>query len=198
MAKLSVDCDGVLADFGKAFFQMANKIWPGRVPLDYINRHWNDLGGLSSDEQNQVWERIKGSLNWWLGLEAFHENIVALERFLVGHSGHDVYIVTSRTPSLGMSVAHQTDQWLWACGVRPHANYLGVIATDYPSEKALLYKSTGMAYSVDDKLETVLQCQKLEVTKGHKAFLLDRPWNQSEANVHRRIKSLAEFFKAVR
>lgn len=193
MAKISVDADGVICDFGRAFNEEANRIWPGKVPPGYVNTHWDDLGGLTNDEQSQVWERIKASPNWWMGLQAYSENVAALEQFLEAHSGHDVYIVTSRTPTLGMSVAYQTEQWLHACGVRPHANYLGVIATDYPSEKARLYKATGMAYSVDDKGDTVAACDK---RKGHSAFLLNRPWNQ-EAKVRRRVNGLAEFFKAV-
>lgn len=193
MSKLSVDCDGVLADFGRAFFVEANRLWPGRIPLDYVNRYWDDLGGLSQDEQGRVWERIRATPNWWMGLDAYPENVGALSQFLECHSGHDVYIVTSRATTVGMTVAYQTEQWLHACGVRPHANYLGVIATEYPSEKARLFKATGIAYSVDDKGDTVEACDKL---KGHSAFLLSRPWNQ-EAVVKRRVSSLVEFFEAV-
>lgn len=194
MAKVAIDCDGVLANFQVAFFKEANRIWPGRVDLDYEPSGWNDLGGLSGAEISRVWRNIVATPNWWLYAPALRENMAEFQVFLRTQRYHDVYIVTSRTPTKGMSVAKQTAIWLDQCDVEPNLNYLGVIVADNPPDKRRIYEAAGFGYSVDDKGTTVEECDTLE---GHQAFLLDAPWNQ-EAKVKRRIKSLSEFFSAIK
>lgn len=193
MAKIAIDCDGVLADFTTAFLEEANRIWPGRVDEGYMPKGWDDMAGLTKDEQHQVWERIKGTFNWWMRLRAFSENVGALDIFMHIHYGNDIWIVTSRTPSIGDTVAFQTNIWLQACGAIPCHNYLGVVPVDNWHDKKKIYKYAQIDFSVDDKTETVEDCDTLA---DHKAFLLDRPWNQ-DAKVKRRIKNLDAFFKEI-
>lgn len=197
MAKIAVDCDGVLANFIKSFTEEANYIWPGRFKPDYHLHHaqWDFTPGvLSKPETNQVWRRINATPNWWLRLDAFSENVGALMTFLQGHHSHDVYIVTSRAETVGMTVAKQTATWLAACGVQEHQNYLAIVPIDNSNNKADFYRIGCFDMSVDDKTETVEQCDQLP---DHHAYLLDQPWNQ-DANVKRRIKSLDKFFDDVR
>lgn len=193
MAKIAVDCDGVLAAFDEAFKDVANRMWPGRVREDYVNQHWNDLGGLDKDEQRQVWDRIKATPDWWLTVDAYTENVGAMAIFLHQHRGHDIWIVTSRAVTVGNTVAYQTYLWLRACGVDPVHNYLGVLPVDNWHDKKKIYKYAQIEYSVDDKTETVEDCDTLP---DHKAFLLDRPWNQ-DAKVKRRVSNLTAFFGAI-
>lgn len=194
MARISVDADGVLAQFGRGFLQMANTIWPGRLDVNIQPKQWEDFQGLSKAEINQVWDKINTTNNFWLSLDAYTDNVAALSRFLISTKGHDVWIVTSRTPGSGLTVSKQTMIWLFSCGVFQGVNYLGVIPSEHPSGKRAIYKAMAMGFSVDDKAETVEGCQTLE---GHTAFLLDRPWNQG-AKVKHRISNLEEYFKHIK
>lgn len=192
--KIAIDCDGVLADFVRGFNQTANTIWPGRFKEDYEPVDWAYGDILSGAEVNRVFEKIKHTPNWFLQLEPYSENVVALARFLVGRKSEDIWLVTSRFPTYGMTVAKQTEMWLQGCGISPIHNYLGIIPVEDSNEKQLVYTAVGIEYSVDDKAETVEQCQAIP---GHKAFLLDRPWNQ-DAKVDSRIKNLEGFFLHVK
>jgi hypothetical protein len=193
MAKIGIDCDGVLANFIKAFADEANHIWPGRVPKGYVQTRWDDIAGLTSDEIDQVWKRARATENWWMKLDAYSANVAALMTFLYATKGHDIYIVTSRVPTAGASVAFQTDVWLRACGVFPHSNYLAVLPVEHWHDKRHIYKHGGFDFSIDDKGETVAACDTLE---EHTAFLLDQPWNQ-EFRPKNRVTDMKKFFNAI-
>lgn len=191
MAKIAVDADGVLADFTKAFQQMANTIWPGRMKADGIQSGWDDWQGLTKAQQDQVWAKIKATTNFWTTLDAYPENVGALAKFLLTSKHHDVHIVTSRMQlDGGMTTARQTKTWLFMCGLNANVNYLGIIPVDDSNRKQDIYDAAGIQWSVDDKAETVIQCDKLS---SHRAYLLDRPWNQ-HVTPKRRIKTLSEYF----
>lgn len=194
MARISVDADGVLAQFGRGFLQMANTIWPGRMDLNIQPKAWDDFQGLNDAEINQVWDKIKATENFWLSLDAYCDNVAALAKFLRSTKGNDVWIVTSRTPGAGLTIAKQTMIWLFSCSVFPGVNYLSVIPSVHTSDKRRIYKAVGIEFSVDDKAETVEECQTLE---GHTAFLLSQPWNQ-HAKVQHRINNLEEYFKHIK
>lgn len=167
-----------------------NRIWPGRLPNGYEPVNFDFSDTMKRDEVNRVFESIKRTPNWFLKLEPYAENVTALARFLISRKGEDIWLVTSRFPTYGLTIAKQTEMWLQFCGISPVHNYLGVIPVENSDEKQLVYSAVGIEYSVDDKAETVEQC---EAIPGHKAFLLDRPWNQ-DAKVERRIKHLEGFF----
>jgi hypothetical protein len=191
--KIALDVDGVLANFTDAFAEMANRIWPNKVPKGYVNSHWHDLGGLTSEEQHIVWDRIVATPNWWLIVNAYTSGVGALAVFCHMHNGHDIYLVTSRTPTVGGTVPWQTDMWLRACGVEAGHNYIGVIESPQPSAKRAIYKALEIVMSIDDKGSTVEECDSLA---GHQAYLLDRPWNQ-DAKVKHRLNSVDEFLRQV-
>lgn len=193
MAKIAIDADGVLADFNDAFTDAVNELWPKRIERGYEPVDWNYGGRLNEKELDKVWEFIRGIPNFWLTLRPYHLNVAQLAGFMHTTRDHDVYIVTSRVQTKGFTVAKQTSMWLHSCGVFELHNYLAVFPVENSNYKHKIYDYADIEYSVDDKKETVELCDKLE---NHKAFLLDRPWNQ-DANVKRRIKSLKEFFDAI-
>lgn len=193
MAKIAIDCDGVLAIFIKGFFETANTIWPGRLDINYQNKSWDDVQGLNVKEVEQVWAKIQATQDWWLTLNAYTENVGALAIFLHTHTKQDIWICTSRVPTIGSTIAYQTYIWIRACGVDPIHNYLGVVPVEHWHNKKKFYKYAGIEFSIDDKKETVEDCDTLQ---GHTAFLLDRPWNQ-DANVKHRVSNLTEFFAAI-
>ena len=194
MARIAVDCDGVLARFEKAFFETANSIWPGKCDINYRPKQWDDFPPLTRAEFKQVQQKIAETPNFWLKTEAYTDNVGALALFLNSTKNNDVWIVTSRWPSAGLTIARQTKTWLFACGVGAGVNYLGVVPVDDSTLKADVYRAMQIEYSVDDKKETVEQCDQLP---NHTAFLLDREWNQ-DAKVKHRIKSLSDYFEHIK
>lgn len=193
MAKIAIDCDGVLANFTEAYASMANKFWPGTFEHGFVPSNWNMDDRLTAEQDERVWTAIKETPNFWLTLNAYSENVGYLASFLVGSKDNDLWIVTSRVQTAGMTVAKQTSKWISSCGIMAIHNYLGIFPVENSNYKHKIYDYSDIEYSVDDKKETVELCDKVQ---GHKAFLLDRPWNQ-DASVKRRIKSLKEFFDAI-
>ncbi len=198
MAKIAIDCDGVLANFTESYVEFANKLYPGRVPPDFVPTDWEMNGKFTKAEDAKIWAKIINTENFWLGLSAYYENVGALAHFLIEQTNHDIYIVTSRAVTEGMTVAKQTEWWLRSCGIAPVHNYLGVLPVDSSNDKWRLYMAGGFDYSIDDKAETVEQCDMIHPRlSNHKAYLLDQPWNQ-HANVKRRVKTLDAFLKEIK
>ena len=191
MAKIAIDCDGVLANFTKAYGETANRLFgDARYKLGWEPPDWNFGGLYAPEEDEKIWERIKATPNFWLTLDGYSHNVGALMSFFVKHNHHEVYIMSSRAETVGMTNTEQTHLWLRACGVREMHNYLGVIIVPDSNKKAAIYRDGGFDYSIDDKKETVEQCDRTKME--HKAYLLDQPWNQ-DAKVQRRVKSVEAF-----
>lgn len=189
--KIGLDCDGVICNFLKAFYEEGNRIWPGRLDTNYQNQQWFDLQGLNDDEVNKVWERIKTTPNWWMTLDAYRDAIAALQMFLYQNHGHDIYLCTSRVPSVGSTVAFQTNVWLKACGVEAGNNYIGVVPIAHGNDKIKFYVAAEVHFSLDDRGDSVEYFDHHD--KGvHQACLLSRPWNR-DAQVKRRVTSVQEF-----
>lgn len=195
--KIAIDCDGVLANFTKAYISVANKLYPGTFEEDFVPSNWNMDDRLTPEQDKAVWAAIKSTPNFWLTLPAFSDNVGSLARWLTQQKGREVYIVTSRVQTEGMSIAKQTFLWLRACGVQELHNYIGVLPVNDSNEKWRIYMSGGFSHSIDDKAETVEQCDMIHPRlANHKAYLLDRKWNQ-HANVLRRIGSVEAFLKEI-
>ncbi len=189
--KIAIDADGVLTDFNSGFCALADRLFPGRGIATHIPQNWDDLGGLTRAEQGAVWSEIGRTFNFWLNLPSYPESLVAYDDFVRGCCDfpHDLYVVTSRSPSAGDSLTGQTADWLLThLMVAPQ-----VIVVKRKGHKRRLYEVLGIEYSIDDNFETFTNCYGLA---GHRAFLLDRPWNQGEA-WGRRVATLAEFFERV-
>jgi hypothetical protein len=203
MAKVALDCDGVLADFMGSFLEILYKIYPSHPLTREKWNTWNYGGLVSKAEERAVWNRIRATENFWLGINAISNNVCALARWLITQRDQDVYLVTSRTPTAGLTVAKQTDWWIRSTGVEPVNNYLSIIPVARPEDKWKVYNTMGIGWSIDDKAETVEECDAymdfgpVPGAHGtHRAYLLDQPWNQ-EAKVQRRVKSVEAFLREV-
>ncbi len=209
--KIAVDCDGVLASFTDGFACVANRLYPGTFPNGYVQRTWNfeempELN-LTKSKVNKVWREIrKNEVDFWLGLNPMIFEVNALHVFLTSEERKakeiQVFYVTSRVPSAGMSVLRQTKRWLakqllWdrscTCIVKPS----GVT-------KAEIYRALDIRFSIDDHWENVpepwiLTCSDIVHTKGegHRGFLLARPWNEGHREGLEIVETMQEYLKAV-
>lgn len=193
MSRIAIDCDGVLADFNGAALKIARRLFPGKYPADFVPQEWDWWG----NDASAVWAEIDKTTNWWLTLGAYQQEVHDFVKFLMqSKTSHEVWIVTARHNIPGsLSVAKQTELW-WktVCDGSNHASYVGVIDVLASNQKAELYRDIEIAYSVDDKGETVEEC---DTVGGHKAFLLNRPWNQ-HVKVRNRIDNLAQMFDTIK
>lgn len=194
MSKIAIDVDGVLANFTKAMIELAAKMYPGRVGPEYEPKDWWYSDAFSKGELNELISKAHSTPNFWFTLDPYPENVAALARWMVMQKHQDIYFCTSRMPSVGTTVAKQTSLWIDQMGIRSLHNYMAVAVVEDSNKKVAVYDALGVEYSIDDKAETVEQCDSL---KGHKAYLLDRPWNQ-DAKVNRRVQSLDSFLREIR
>ncbi len=184
---ISVDVDGVLANFTKAFAAKLALVGcptpPGFEPYD-----WEFGGsGATPAQIDAAWRLVDKAVDFWLSEAPYAENMAALVDYLGGN--RDVYFVTSRVPSAGMTVKNQTEAWL-----HQHTYYEGgVVVKPRGVSKAEIYKALGIGWSIDDYDVNVREAQGLA---NHEAFLLDRPWNQHATDLPR-MKTLKEFLDYV-
>ena len=196
MAKVAIDVDGVLADFTKAFIGAVNSIWPARLKPDFVPTDWDwTNSGLTHGEISKVWWKIKKTSNWWLGLDAYSDNVGALAMWMASRTDHDIWLCTSRAVVAGLTCAKQTDIWVQSCGLRPVNNFMGIITVTNGNKKSMVYEAAEIEWSIDDKWETVIDCGLIGSFE-HKAYLLNQTWNK-DASVYRRVNTLEDFLLKV-
>ena len=179
--KIGIDIDGVLANFGQAFAAVLHKRWNTRFDIDPqpTKWDWSDLG-LTKEEENWAWEEVKRTPNFWVGLEPYHDNVRALASHRTMFPEDEIFYVTSRVPSAGLPVMHQSQRWLLAHGI--YGLGTSVIVKPKNIEKDIIYDAIGVTTAIDDYLPAcvdMIQC-------------LDRPWNQGDTYAHR-YKDLRSF-----
>jgi hypothetical protein len=188
MAKIAIDCDGVIANFTRAVNALMG------LPEDYEPTDWNWTGKLTKADMKSVFNRIQQTTNFWMGLEPYRDNVRQMARWLGYNVGHDVWVMTSRAETVGLSTAKQTEIWLEMCGIKGYENHLGVVTVPYSEDKVDICSRLNIDWIVDDKTETIESMDRFPYLH---AALLDRPWNQ-DADVKWRVKSLGEFLKEIK
>jgi hypothetical protein len=193
MARVGVDCDGVLANFIAAFLVVLHRLYPEHPQTE---ANWTQWDGtlVSNRETKKVWAEIKATENFWLGVPAHIDDVGDLARWLFREQGQDVWIVTSRAKGAGMTTTKQTQLWLDSCGIKSCGNYLGVITVPDSDNKVDICSRLDIDWMIDDKVETIESMDRFPYLH---AALLDRPWNQG-AKVKWRVKTVGEFLRAIR
>lgn len=192
---LAVDIDGVLANFIKALYDGCNKCWPGLIEPDYVQHDWALTDKLQPDMMERVWKQLHDDSGLWMNLSAL-PGAEQLRRHLNygGYRGRNenILYVTQRLDTAhcySNTALWDTNWWLQQQGLV--RNNTSTIVVKSSADKAYLYTLLGVRYSIDDKIETVEQCNKI---KGHNAYLLDQPWNQAAQHLPR-VYSVAQFLE---
>lgn len=192
--KVGLDIDGVLARFDSRVIEIAEELFPGRVPTGYVPTDWYFSDVFAKEDLTAVFEHIKTVWNFWERSPSYVENVRSLTQFLTTHSESDVYFVTSRALSAGLSVKKQTEDWLYY-EIKKYG--IGYSPTVVPVEnhkyKPDVMRAVGIQYSIDDYGPTVEACNSVS---GHQAFLLDRPWNR-DRDYGPRLDNLQQFFDII-
>ena len=193
--RISVDIDGVISHFTGQVAEIAERLWPGKLPADYEPPDWYWTDVFSKKDWDAVWDVIHNTYNFWGTASPYQRNLDDLRDFLYT-SPTEVFFVTSRAVTAGSTVAMQTFNWMRDKGL-PVAergiNYSAIVPVPDSKKKRQVIEGLEIKYSVDDLGPTVEMCNQIP---GHTAYVLDRPWNRDK-EYGPRVFSLQEFFDKV-
>jgi 5'(3')-deoxyribonucleotidase len=182
--QVGIDLDGVLADFISEYMKISRKLFH-KPPKNYV---WDSWGPkfVTKEEDDRVWRHIKHTHNFWLSLEKM-ENTNALMR---RQKEMNLFFITSRVPTDGMSVMEQSMEWLARNYCIPGA-YVAV-----SSEKGKECKALDLDFFLDDKPE---YCTEIShESPKTKVFLQDRLYNKDyHGKGVTRVANINEFIKRV-
>lgn len=186
--KISLDCDGVLADFSKLAIDVIREMFVPDLPPDYVHTAWSFSDILSEDQWKMVFGRMLATPQMWAELEPFEENCQALREYISSYGEDDVYFLTSRPACNGGSPVSMTGLWLFT----QHLPIANLIVVSNPAEKSAILRENDITYSLDDYGPTIQGCLDIP---GHRPFILSRPYNESYDLP--RVYSVAEFLMTV-
>jgi hypothetical protein len=189
--KILCDVDGVLADFSTRAEEIIKTLFPSKN----IPEHYNWNFGLEDEELKKVFDVILDTKNFWLSLPPYHENLFALENFVLNNSEQELFFITSRKETPGLSVSEQTWKWLnkFIYLKNKRGNVFHILPVSKPEKKIILIEALGITHSVDDHAPSVKAFSEIP---GHTCYVLRRPWNLDEDCGNAiPINNLYEFFE---
>lgn len=165
--RIGVDVDDVIVDFVSAFRQEAEAVlgrkFP-RPPGSWSFKNW----GVTKEEIERVWERIKISDNWFYmncsALPGVPENLPWLVE------NHDVYFITARIETPGFSVQKQTQLSLSDIGIQ-----FPTVLVEH--NKGAIADALRLDAFIDDKIENLRDVDSF-VTSTAKLFVMNRSHNE--------------------
>lgn len=167
--RILLDIDGVYAEFCAAFCSVAASIgYEGEIITTFTQPEW-----AFPFETSPVWNEMKRRWNWWTTLEPIVDevDIDATNRLI---KDHDVYFITSRPRTKGVSVERQVELWLDGIGI--DANHAIVIATK-TGTKGVLADALDIDIALDDYIENLKDLWLHEVDAIGIRRRYNEPWN---------------------
>lgn len=193
--KVVFDLDGVLCDFNTNVRPILLQLHSDRVPLTDEPTDWYyNCFGLTREDWGPIFDVIKQTPNFWRREPAYQRNVDAAVRFVNSNPDVTVYFMTQRPDTEGGTAYDQTLDWLVNNNLYLYDREVTtpIIVKDATEKKAII-EELAIDFSIDDKQETVEQCNLIT---NHKAFLLDRPWNQTSKEP--RVYTVDHFIEILR
>lgn len=190
---VGIDVDGVLADFAGGVYKLSREFLK-KPPLSKTTQiKWDfEDDGFTKKEVDYIWSKIENSRNWWMTLEKLPNTSDLMRKYY----GYNTFFITSRMPTVGLSVEAQTQEWLFQNYAITDAS---VIVTDNAKGKVQEAISLGLEWFIDDKDKNCLEIKK--AVPECEVYIQDAPYNKDWASSKHgveRIASVNEFLKLVR
>lgn len=189
--RLWIDLDGVISSFTSNAVRVINELWPEKnLPADFVPADWDYTGILEKKDWSIFWDHARSVPDFWLRQPPIEENVSALRTWLK-ETEHQVFYITSRIDTGGMSAHLQTAQWLIRNNIYPPE--VSLIVAGKPPDKEKYIREHSIDYGIDDLPATV---SAVNMISWHHCFLLDRPYNREISN-QARVYHLQEFLDIV-
>src|SRR6185295_10886293 len=121
MTRVAIDVDGVVADFTTAYSTAALVLgYPGAREMSTPEvETWDwpkQQFGWTEKMEEDLWKFVKSQYNWWMTLTP-HIKPHEVEMLNAAIKLHDIYFITNRPRTKGLSAEVQTRHWLDSVGV---------------------------------------------------------------------------------
>jgi uncharacterized HAD superfamily protein len=193
--RVGIDMDGVVDDFNSSFQKEITAELGIILPHTYPVWDWPQHHGLTESQVARVWNRIRhhnACENWWFTLDPLPDT------YLLGPASteHELFFITSRVATPGLSIRQQTAQWL--------TTHHGIIAPHvYVShEKGETAQELNLDYFIDDKPEHIEDVAGV----GVMSYVCDAEYNRGKLSPKPvsghiyigRVQDLNEFLRRIK
>ena len=191
---VAVDLDGVCSNFIKKFSTFANELYGSKCHIiedaDPV-KHWDwyKWYPIKKTEEDAIWDEIVKTRDFWTSLEVYNRG--QWEYFVdkIGKANNiNVYFITTRTETVGMTATRQSAIWLMNNGWK----YPFVIKT---KQKEKFIENLNIEFFIDDKAENLINVKKHNPTC--KVYAQDVPYNTDLLNAsgieYKRVSGLRQF-----
>lgn len=153
---VGVDLDGIVANFSKKFSQFCNEVYGTKCyviedPSSIKDWDWHRWYPIKESEIDHIWNEIRNTRDFWMSLEILNRG--QWEYFIdkIGKSNNvNVYFITTRDETIGMTAAKQSAMWLEAHSWKQPF----VIKT---KQKEKFIENLNIEFFIDDKAENLIR-----------------------------------------
>lgn len=152
---VGIDLDGVCCNFAKRYSEVCRNLFGEKCPIiqnesEILGWVWYDWYPINKDEWNKAWDSIRSTHNFWTTLEPIQPNQFFYMRDRIMNEPYiNTYFITAREPSVGLSIAKQSIEWLESNGWK-NPQVLEI------QKKGPAIQALGISHFIDDKTENIL------------------------------------------
>jgi hypothetical protein len=185
--RIAFDLDGTLADLRSALDRVAEELFPDAVGVSPAaaglhEERDSDPGALAPEEeqleppelkaltrrqQQQIWDVVRGTLNFWETLGETEPGIVARIAALAEEHRWEVLFITQRPGASGDTTQRQSQRWLAAHGFAMPSVYV----LSPSASRGKVAAALSLDAVVDDRAEL---CLDVKLESKARAFLVAR------------------------
>jgi uncharacterized HAD superfamily protein len=194
--EIGIDLDGVIANFAKKFSEHAQKLYGNRCPIiqhekEILMWDWTKWYPVTDDEVHEIWTDICNTNNFWISLDVLDfEDFVYMRDTLLKLDRANIYFITTRVESVGMSVKNQSEYWLRYNGWK---NPTVIVC----KQKGEIARLLDLDFFIDDKTENLVEVK--ETHQKCQVYARDVPHNHNCDAIlgfydgYKRVYSVKEF-----
>jgi len=191
---IGVDLDGVCANFIRRFSVVANQMYGSKCYIiedASLVKHWDWYRWypIKKIEEDAIWAEVIKIPDFWTTLDVFNRG--QWEYFVdkIGKATNiNVYFITTRTQTLGMTVTRQSAIWLVNNGWK----YPFVIKS---KQKEKFVENLNIEFFIDDNAQNLIDIK--QKNPNCKVYAQDATYNVEQLNVsgieYKRVSGLRQF-----